>query len=54
VVGWLERDAGRATMRRAARHFLGREYWGLAFGPALACFAPAGLDYLRASTRARN
>lgn len=23
--------------------FVGREYWGLAFGPALACFAPASL-----------
>jgi hypothetical protein len=23
--------------------FIGREYWGLAFGPAVACFAPAAL-----------
>lgn len=37
--------------------FLGREYWGLAFGPAVACFAPAGLAALeryRESTSARN
>jgi hypothetical protein len=44
---------------------IGREYWGLAFGPAVACFAPAALDALqeyrsgrevdyRASTGARN
>lgn len=35
----------------------GRSYWGLAFGPALACFVPAGLaavDRYRASTSARN
>ena len=36
---------------------LGREYWGLAFGPAVMCFAPAGLaalDRYRARTSARN
>ena len=35
----------------------GPSYWGLAFGPALACFVPAGLaavDRYRASTSARN
>jgi hypothetical protein len=38
--------------------FVGRNYWGLAFGPALACFAPAGLAAVQArylaSTSARN
>lgn len=43
--------------------FVGREYWGLAFGPAVACFAPAALPggtppppsgYRPASTGARN
>lgn len=37
--------------------FVGRSYWGLAFGPALACFVPAGLGALeryRARTSARN
>lgn len=37
--------------------FLGREYWGLTFGPAVACFVPAGLVALqsyRDSTSARK
>lgn len=39
--------------------FIGREYWSLAFGPAVACFAPAGLAAWeryrsRPSTGARN
>lgn len=36
---------------------VGRSYWGLAFGPALVCFVPAGiaaLESYRASTSARN
>lgn len=31
--------------------FLGREYWGLAFGPALACFVPAALPGQRGPTK---
>ena len=41
----------------AMRAGAARSYWGLAFGPALACFVPAGLGALeryRARTSARN
>ena len=59
---WNADDAARLILPFAAvmvplTVFLGREYWGLAFGPAVACFAPAGLAALeryRASTSARN
>ena len=59
---WAEDAAARLLLPFAAAMapltvFLGREYWGLAFGPAVACFAPAGLAALeryRASTSARN
>ena len=59
---WNEDAAARLVLPFAAimvplTVFLGREYWGLAFGPAVACFAPAGvaaLQHYRASTSARN
>ena len=34
--------------------FAGREYWGLAFGPAVACYVPAALAGFRARTGARK
>lgn len=34
--------------------FASREYWSLAFGPALACYVPAALTDLRARIGARN
>ena len=59
---WAEDAGARLVLPFAAAMgpltvFLGREYWGLAFGPAVACFAPAGLaalgSYLE-RTSARN
>jgi hypothetical protein len=59
---WAEDPAARLLLPFVAvmiplTWFLGRVYWGLAFGPALACFAPAGLhtvsSYL-ASTGAKK
>lgn len=45
---WSDDAAARLVLPFAAAMvpltvFLGREYWGLAFGPVVACFAPAGL-----------
>lgn len=44
---WEEDPAARLLLTFTAAMvpltvFLGREYWALAFGPAVACFAPAG------------
>jgi hypothetical protein len=59
---WASDPAARVLLPFAAAMvpltvFFGREYWGLAFGPAVACFAPAVLCSMRAylaSTGARN
>ncbi|MDQ6727991.1 MAG: DUF2079 domain-containing protein [Actinomycetota bacterium] len=62
VARWGQDAAARLLLPFAAvmvplTVLIGREYWGLVFGPALACFLPAGIDRLvgyRASTGARN
>jgi hypothetical protein len=58
---WADDPAARMLLPFAAAMvpltvFLGREYWGLAFGPVLACYVPAALAgwTRRASTGARN
>jgi hypothetical protein len=62
---WADDPAARMLLPFAAAMvpltvFFGREYWGLAFGPVLACYVPAALSGWRrpwaprASTGARN
>lgn len=59
---WKDDPAARLVLPFAAvmvplTVFLGREYWALSFGPAVMCFAPAGLaafERYRDSTSSRN
>jgi hypothetical protein len=49
-------DSGRIALVHAVLGLLvsvtvGREYWGLAWGPAIACYAPVAIEGLAARTR---